>query len=280
MGFLDILKNVVDALSQKQPTNNDSDNNNANALPVPVVSGTDNLNKPNLDTNAPSVSNVVIDGNNGNVYSYHIADLAEKYETSNRGPGYISNGSKWGDPGGDSYGSYQIETKQGTMAAYLRTNDMFTNALRSYSMNSAAFKQCWTELATNFPEQFQQSQFDFLCKKANGYNDAIAYAQKIGMMYNNFAMQSAVFSTSNQSGGWKIIFNNAKIQPSDSIEIQLNKLYDARARYFLSLSSLTRAIKNSILQQRCGKMIDKNGRLIDYPNANERKDCLKLINRG
>lgn len=258
MSFFDILKTVIDALSQKQSTN--SDNDKANALPTPAI----------------QPANVVIDHDTGAVYTYHIADLAEKYETSNRGPGYISNGSQWGDPGGDSYGSYQIETKQGTMAAYLKTDDMFTKALRSYPMNSREFKNCWTELATNFPEQFQQSQFDFLCKKANGYNDAIAYAKKIGMMYNNFAMQSAVFSTSNQSGGWKIIFNNAGIKATDDITAQLNKLYYARAKYFKGLSSLSTKIKEAIMQQRCGRELDFSV----YAGRNELGDCLRLINGG
>jgi hypothetical protein len=208
-----------------------------------------------------------------NTYTYHIADLAEKYETSNRGPGYISNGSKWGDPGGDSYGSYQIETAKGTMADYLKqTNDQFTQALKPYAINSAQFKQTWIDLATNFPTDFQQSQFDFLCKKKGGYNDAISYAQRLGWLVSSFALQSAVFSTSNQSGGWRKILDSANITTNDSINIQINKLYDARARYFLNLN-LSIAIKTSIMQQRCGKNLD----MFDYVGSNERKDCLKLI---
>lgn len=256
MSWLDLLKAVVNAATTP-PANKDS---NAGALPDPL---------PTADT----TTRVTIDNGTQSVYTFHIADLAKKYETSNKGPGYISNGSSWGDPGGDSYGSYQIETKQGTMDAYLKYNDRFSSQLEGLVVNSAAFKAKWVEMATNFADDFQQSQFDFLCSKSGGYNDAIKYAKQLGWRADSFAMQAAVFSTSNQSGGWKNIFNKAAISAADSITTQLNKLYDARARYFLGLSSLSTTIKTSIMQSRCGKKIDMS----DYSGPNERRDCLKLI---
>ena len=211
---------------------------------------------------------------NSSTYTFHIADLSEKYETSDRGPGYISNGSKWDDPGGDSYGSYKIETKQGTMKDYLtRTDDMFTRALKPLGINTPEFKKMWQELAIKYPDQFQQSQFDFLCNKPNGYNDAIAYAKKLGWAVDSFALQSAIFSTSNQSGGWKKIFSLSGIKSTDDIVTQLNKLYTARAVYFKTLTSLTPEIKESIMRQRCGKNLD----LSNYSEGNERVDCLKLV---
>jgi len=207
------------------------------------------------------------------MHTYHIADLSEKYETSGKGPGYISSGSKWGDPGGDSYGSYQIETKKGTMQEYLNYNDRFSSQLKGLKINSAIFVNKWMDLANKFPEDFQQSQFDFLCSKSGGYNDAIKHAKKLGWLSESFALQSAIFSTSNQSGKWKSgIFAKAGIHPSDVLAIQINKLYDARAKYFLELSSLSSAIKKSIMQQRCGKNLN----LTNFKGSNERLDCLSL----
>lgn len=195
--------------------------------------------------------------------TYNIANLAEKYETGKKDPGFISNGSKWGDPGGDSYGSYQIETKKGTMQAYLKTKDGFTSELIKYKMNSPEFKDCWKRLAKEDPEGFQQSQFEFLCRKPGGYNDAIAYAKKLGWAADNFALRSAIFSTSNQSGGWKNgIFNKAGIKPTDNIKTQIHKLYDARAAYFISLSSLPEKVKANIVRAR---------------TEDERRDCLALL---
>lgn len=233
-----------------------------------------NFNLPDTDQSSPP-NKIPIESNTERKYSYHIGDLAKKYETSGKGPGYISNGSNWGDPGGDSYGSYQIETKKGTMKEYLtKTNDMFTKELSQFAINSDKFKQTWKDLASKYPEQFQQSQFDFLCKKPNGYNDAIAYAKKLGWATDNLAMQSAIFSISNQSGGWKLgIFVKTGIKSTDSIDIQINKLYDSRATYFKSLGSLSYKIKESIMKNRCGKKFNME----NFIGPNERKDCLKLI---
>jgi len=194
----------------------------------------------------------------------NAGDLAMKYETGGQdhGVGYISNGSKWGDPGGDSYGCYQLETKQGTMQEYLHGNDRFTNALKVLKVNSSEFKTKWKELALEDPIGFKESQFMFIANKSNGYNKAIEFANMLGWNTNNFAMQSAIFSTCNQSGGWKAIFVNAAIYPNDDIVTQINKLYDARADYFRDLR-ISPTIKRNIIKNR---------------TVDERKDCLKLIN--
>lgn len=194
---------------------------------------------------------------------YRIGDLAEKYETSNRGPGYISSGESWGDPGGTSYGSYQLETKKGTMQEYLKGDDEFTRELRKFEINSLPFKAKWRELASKDSEGFEQSQFNYLANKKGGHNDAIKYAEKLGWNTDSFALQSAIYSTVNQSGKWKSgIFDKAGIKKEDDITTQINKLYDARSAYFQSLSSLNAEIKRNIIKQR---------------TILERKDCLKLV---
>jgi hypothetical protein len=209
-------------------------------------------------------------------YGHEAGKLACKYETGGKGPGYISNGASWGDPGGDSYGSYQLETKQGTMQAYLNTvNDRFTTALKRYEINSADFRSAWESLAAADPNGFEQSQFYYLANKPNGHYDAVHYAQGLGWNVNNLAMQSAIFSTSNQSGGWKKIFTTAGIKPIDSIETQITKLYTARAEYFKVLN-LSSTIKNNIIKSRCGFVLE-NGALFPLNSENERVDCLKLI---
>lgn len=197
-------------------------------------------------------------------FNYEVGCLTKKYETSNRGPGYISNGSKWGDPGGDSYGSYQLESKLGTLQAYLKTNDKYTRALNGLKINSKEFKDQWRLLASQDPQGFEQSQFNYLASKANGYNDGYNYAKKLGWLVDSLAMQSAIYSTVNQSGGWRYgIFDKAKITATDDLKTQINKLYDARASYFKSLK-LSKAIKDSIIKNR---------------TINERADCLKLIGK-
>ncbi len=194
--------------------------------------------------------------------NYKIGDLAAKYETPNKDPGYISNGEAWKDPGGTSYGSYQLESKLGTLQAYLKTKDKFTTALQGLKINSEAFKAKWRQLAKEDPQGFQQSQFNYLHNKPNGSRDALNFATSLGWDVACFALQSAIFSTANQSGGWKKILTNAHKKPHYTVREQINALYDARAEYFQSLTSLTPQIKRSIIKAR---------------TVDERRDCLKLL---
>lgn len=192
-----------------------------------------------------------------------IGKLTAKYETGNKGPGFISDGESWGDPGGTSYGSYQLESKLGTLQSYLKTDDKFTKLLRPLRINGSEFKAMWRKLAIDDPTGFEASQFNYLANKPNGYVDSYKWAKANGWAVDNLAMQSAMYSTVNQSGGWKQgIFARSGIIPTDSILTQLNKLYDARAAYFQGLKSLSPMIKKNIIKQRC---------------IEERKDAIKLI---
>lgn len=185
-----------------------------------------------------------------------IGEVAEKYETSGRGPGYISNGDRW-DPGGDSYGSYQLASAVGTLDGYLKSNLPYTKELRQYTPKTIAFNQLWKKIALNDPEGFKQSQFDFVCTIS--YIPARVYADKLDWP-NTLAINSALFSISNQHGGWKHIFDN--VGHYDNETDLLNTLYKRRAGYILSLNKLSTSIKNNIIKERC---------------ENELQDVLKLV---
>ena len=206
-------------------------------------------------------------------YGYRVGELTKKYETSNRGPGYISAGNTWGDPGGISYGSYQLETEQGTMQGYLNsTPDRFKQALRPLKINSDSFKVKWRQLAQEDPVGFEQSQFDYLAHKPGGYYAALEYAKQIGWNVYNIAMQAAIFSTVNQSGGWKEgIFNKAGIKSSDDLKTQINKLYDARANYFRRIK-LKQTVRDNIILNRTDENRDGSRSKLD----NERDDALRM----
>jgi LysM repeat protein len=57
----------------------------------------------------------------GAALAVELGVLSAKYETGGRGPGIVSTGS--GDPGGVSYGSYQMATKTGTVARFVSQSD-------------------------------------------------------------------------------------------------------------------------------------------------------------
>lgn len=193
-----------------------------------------------------------------------IGDLANKYETSGRGVSFISDGMGGDDPGGISYGAYQLETKKGTMEEYLKSSysGKYGLLLSQYNINTIAFKNEWGKLAQEEPEDFNYSQFLFICNKPGGYLEAYNWAKEQGWRADNFAMQSAIYSTVNQSGGWKNgIFQVADIKSGDTTVVQLYKLYNARARYFKKLN-INVTVKASIIKNR---------------TVDELQDALKLL---
>ena len=193
------------------------------------------------------------------MYRFEIGELAEKYEVSGRGPGYISAGDSW-DPGGDSYGSYQLATKVGTLQGYLRTSLPYVAELKaSGKIKSKTFNAKWKDIAKQDPDGFKQSQFDYVATIS--YIPCRNYANKLGII-DSFAMNSALFSTSNQSGGWRKILDRAGINQLDDEETQINKLYDARAKYFKTdCPKLSKKVRDAVIEQR---------------TVQERADCLEI----
>lgn len=199
---------------------------------------------------------------------YEIGELAEKFEVGNRGPGFISDGDKW-DPGGDSYGSYQLATKVGTLQGYLKTSLPYTDRLKVHTIKSKEFNKVWQQIAKENPEQFKQSQFDYV--KTISYEPCRNYADKLGII-NSFALNSALFSISNQHGGWKKILIAAQINKTDTEEQQIKKLYAARKDYIKSLSSLSAKIKDNLIKQRCEQELIDCLRLQGSSQLNDRHD--------
>src|SRR6185503_8897206 len=82
-----------------------SDSTTANTMPLP---------RPVPATNPGSQSAA---GALGQALADALGELSAKYETGGRGPGVVSTGS--GDPGGVSYGSYQMASKMGTVVRFV-----------------------------------------------------------------------------------------------------------------------------------------------------------------
>lgn len=76
----------------------------------------------------------------------------------------VSNGKSWGDPGGTSYGKFQITT--GTMPDFVKwakVNEPETYAkLAGLKVDSAGFNQAWQELARSDREGFGRQQWEFI----------------------------------------------------------------------------------------------------------------------
>ena len=73
---------------------------------------------------------------------HRLGSLSEAFESGNRGPGAVSGGHN--DAGGVSYGVYQLASKTGTCAAFLRAEgSRWADRFGSDQPGSQAFSARW-----------------------------------------------------------------------------------------------------------------------------------------
>ena len=156
----------------------------------------------------------------GTAVAVELGSLSAKYETSGRGPGTVSTGS--GDPGGVSYGSYQMATKTGTVKMFVTQADFRWNAdFKDLIPGTAAFTAKWKQIAIAEPVAFQATQHEFI--KRTHYDPLVTNIlneKSLDVNKRSRALQDAVWSTSVQHGGASPIVHNAleKIDPDQSRE--------------------------------------------------------------
>ena len=130
-----------------------------------------------------------------------LGTLSAKYETGGRGPGVVSTGA--GDPGGVSYGSYQMATKMGVPQKFVKQAGFpWLTDFQNLNAGTADFTACWKRIAANEPDAFQKCQHEYI--KQTHYD---LLAAKIlsddGLDVNtrSRALQDVVWSTAVQHGG-------------------------------------------------------------------------------
>lgn len=130
-----------------------------------------------------------------------LGTLSAKYETGGRGPGTVSTGS--GDPGGVSYGSYQMATKTGTAAKFVGQDDFpWRDSFKNLQPGTPSFTEKWKEIAAAESDRFQACQHDFIKKT----HFDLLVAQTLGengfdITTRSRALQDCVWSTAVQHGG-------------------------------------------------------------------------------
>lgn len=205
-----------------------------------VINLPDNLTSL-TDTTKPLPSNLVpavaaAAGALGKALAEALGALSAKYETGGRGPGTVSTGS--GDPGGVSYGSYQMATKTGTVKRFV-TQVGFTWAkdFRDLTAGTAPFTACWKRIAAEQTDAFQQAQHEFI-KRTHYDLLAAKILNEDGLDVNtrSHALQDVIWSTAVQHGGATPIvhraFANVTVPPTDpSFDAQLIRaIYAERGR--------------------------------------------------
>lgn len=201
-------------------------------------------------------SNMTFDPNS------RIGILSEKYEVGKRGVATISSGR--GDPGGKSYGTWQLSSNAGTLGAYIRSKEsgQYGEQLRKYPIASADFDKAWKACAEQDPKGFEKSQYDFLYR-AN-YLNVLSHAKGLGIDTNSFTMQNVLWSQAIQHGlyGNKKILNEAvkAVGKGATTESLINAIYNSRAQYVSTLD-LPTDTKQSLLNRYVNEGSDALGML-------------------
>lgn len=187
-----------------------------------------------------------------------FGSVMSKYES---GGSYDRVSSGVNDPGGVSYGKYQLASKAGSLDSFLDASG-YRDDFKGLSTNSAGFKRKWQELGKNDPD-FQKAQDAYAHTR---YYQPLADKLKsngIDLTDRGPGVQETLLSMAIQHGRAFNVINDIleekdikKMSDSDVI----NTLFDARAVYVNSLN-LPQSTKSSILRNR-------------YPS--ERKDILAM----
>lgn len=100
---------------------------------------------------------------NERIEAWRLGTTSMQYETGGRGAGTVSTGV--GDPGGVSYGTYQLSSRQpdgrpGTIYEYLGQS-RYADRFEGLAPSTPEFGRAWRELAASEPD-FAHDQHEFI----------------------------------------------------------------------------------------------------------------------
>jgi LysM repeat protein len=207
-----------------------------------------------------------------------LGALSERYETGGRGPGTVSSGA--GDPGGVSYGSYQLAGNLGRPQQFLANEGRAWAAeFGGASPGSASFTATGKVIAAREPEAFKAAQHAYI--QRTHYDVQVAHVEAatgLDLSTRSAALRDVAWSTSVQHGPE----TNAIVKAMAKVEAQGVKPTDGQA--------YDRALINAIYDER-GKR-DASGGLAYFTSASaqvqasvaarfgdERRDALAMLDR-
>jgi peptidoglycan hydrolase-like protein with peptidoglycan-binding domain len=95
------------------------------------------------------------------VGGHRLGSLSEQYESGGRGPGTVSSGKA--DPGGVSYGTYQLASAKGVVDAFLaREGAPWHSQFATEHPGTSAFTRIWQEIAAADADAFGDAQHAFV----------------------------------------------------------------------------------------------------------------------
>ncbi len=177
--------------------------------------------------------------------SHRLGSLSEVYESGNRGPGTVSSGS--GDPGGVSYGVYQLSSNAGTLAVFMKAEcKPWLAEFGVCKPGAADFTVIWKAIAAREADAFRAAQHGFI--ERTHYRPAVAavLARKgLDLDARSDAVRDAVWSVAVQhAGAAKILFTAidatdpkiARDKPGYDKAL-LEAIYKARTDYVLGVAA-------------------------------------------
>lgn len=159
-----------------------------------------------------------------------LGALSAQYETGGCGPGTVSTGV--GDPGGVSYGSYQLASKTGTATAFVRAEGAAWPQLGHAPPGSPAFSAVWWDIAAREPQAFDDAQHAFI--ERTHYRPVVAAVlARTGLDLDARAqpIRDAVWSIAVQHGKAADILADALATRPQGDEATLRAIYAARSAY-------------------------------------------------
>lgn len=175
-----------------------------------------------------------------------LGDTVKPFESGNSGVSTVSGGQ--GDPGGISYGSYQLASKTGTADAFVKQS-IFKSRFEGLKAGTEKFSVQWKYLAKTQTEALHMEEWKFI--KKTHFDNARMYANNLKLP-STPAIDEAIWSMSIQHGNVNKIILMAYKQLSKEVTERevIHALYNARALYIQSLK-IPSKLKQTLIDNRC-----------------------------
>jgi hypothetical protein len=211
-----------------------------------------------------------------------IGALSARYEAAAKeNPGAVSPGI--GDPGGVSYGSYQLSSCKGTADAFVASAEArrWADQFRGLKPGTDAFSQKWRAVAAGNPTAFHAAQKAFVERTLYGVaSRKVAHRTGYDLNGASEAMRQVTYSTAVQHGptGSAAVIIEAirrtdqKLKRNDPAyqAALINNIYDRRTEIFGAMRQ--RALK--AVDSRSAKNHDN---VIKDRFPRERADALRIL---
>ena len=126
-----------------------------------------------------------------------LGKLSEKHESGGRGPGTVSTGK--GDPGGVSYGSYQLASKIGRADQFVKR--LYPDEFQGLKGGTDEFTKKWKELAAKDPKGLHANEHAFI--RETHYNPQVKKLAKdlgLDVSKRSRTLRDVVWSTAVHHG--------------------------------------------------------------------------------